>query len=66
MHCRFRQPSLLGLTADVEAQLLTFLGSDYNRALTSPSLPLRDPPRACEILPAFEGSAGNKSIAINK
>ena len=59
MHCRFRQPSLQGFNADVEAKLLAFLGNDYNPTLTSVTLPAREPPRACEMLPAFEGSAGN-------
>ena len=59
MHCRFRQPSLLGFNADVEAKLLAFLGDDYNPELTSVTRPVREAPRACEMLPAFEGSAGN-------
>ena len=60
MHCRFRQPSLQGFNADVEAKLLAFLGDDYNPTLTSVTRPPagRDAPRACEMLPAFEGSAG--------
>ncbi len=35
---------------DQEA-LIEFLGRDFNRVLTSVTLPSRDAPRACELLP---------------
>ena len=53
-------PSLKGLDED---KLLGFLGSDFDPRLTSVKKPSdgRDPPKACELLPAFEGSAGENS-----
>lgn len=60
----FRQPSLLGLNAEVQQRLLNFLGNDYNRELTAVSRPEHDAPRACDLLPAFEGSAGQRKVHI--
>ena len=55
----FRQPSLLGLTPEIEQALLNFLGNDFDEQLTSVSRPTRDPPKACEIRAAITGSAGS-------
>ena len=39
-------------------RLLEFLGNDFNPLLTSVDPPTSLPAKACEILPAIEGSAG--------
>ena len=62
MQCRFRQPPFV-LTQELEERLKGFLDPDFDQSpihslLTSIRRPARDPPRACEIFPAFEGSAG--------
>ena len=51
-----------GVPIDVNA-LITFLGSDYNSDLTSPTLPTTDPPNACNLLPVFNATSG-KSLPL--
>ena len=61
----FRQPPFV-LTRELEDRLLNFLARSQTSAvttlLTSVSRPIRDPPRACDILPALEGSAGKATL----
>lgn len=48
------------------SRLITFLGSDYNPVLTSPSIPITPPPRGCELLPSAEGSGGDQKIHVSE
>lgn len=54
-------PSLKGLNRPA---LMAFLGDDFNSVLTRDEAPIEgvDVPRACDILPAIEGSAGESSV----
>ncbi len=57
MSFRFRMPPSPN-NPRLRMILRGFLGADFNTALTSLDPPTSVPPKACDLLPAIEGSAG--------